>query len=94
MADYIKREDAINAAIDGADEWGGDSSTFREECIENEINMIPAADVRENVRGEWTGKDKVCEQVIRRCSACRNDAAVGRYCMWCGAKMDEGETDG
>lgn len=51
MADYIKREEAINAFDDPrVDRYYGDVSPS---SVIDVIKTIPAADVRENVRGEW-----------------------------------------
>ena len=44
--DTISRQAAIDAAIDGADEWDGGSNITRSTYISDAISAIPAADVR------------------------------------------------
>ena len=60
----------------------------------NALNRVPAADVRENVRGEWS----INGQTAYTCSNCGTIFTFGnsyRFCPWCGAKMrKEGNTDG
>lgn len=53
MTDYIKREDAVEAAQAGADEWDGGYNINRDAYIECAIDKIPAADV---VPWEWLEK--------------------------------------
>ena len=48
MDDYIKRED-VHDAIN----WIDDNGVITAEAAHAEIRKIPAADVRENVRGQW-----------------------------------------
>lgn len=53
---------------------------------------ILAADVRENVRGEW----RINGQTAHTCSNCGTIFTFGnsyRFCPWCGADM-RGEHDG
>lgn len=82
MADYIKREDAIREL-----NAEGYSKNMR---IHKRILDIPAADVRENVRGEWVRWARSDE-----CSVCGYD--TGRYemgsnfCPNCGADMRQPE---
>ena len=87
MNDYIKREDVLSE-ISYHESRGGNIAA----SIRNAIRRLPAADVRENVRGEWMGTTMLCEQVLCRCSACGTEAPIGWYCLWCGAKM-RGEKD-
>ena len=47
MKEYVEREAAVKAAKDGADEWDGGYSRYRDEYIKSAINAIPAADVVE-----------------------------------------------
>ena len=89
MSDYIKRDDAIKEAIEAVDEWDGGYVTSRSEMISIYLNDIPAADVRENVHGEWIDVDGHWE-----CSVCRHprfhDLFLGvdaSYCGCCGADM-------
>lgn len=94
MTDYIKREDAINA-IDVDNVHRGII-----DALHSLIREIPAADVRENVHGEWQAKplDRFRKFEIK-CSACgwsgiENydsyvDISEFEYCPHCGAQMDE-----
>lgn len=50
MAEYIEREAAELAAIDGADRWDGGENYERDLAIQEAIRRIPAADVAEVVR--------------------------------------------
>ena len=80
MAEYIERE-ALKAEF----EEDGHLSAYIEEMIDS----IPAADVREVERGKW--EDDGYGWV--RCSICRGAIAVARggnrfnYCPNCGADM-------
>ena len=96
MSDYIRREDAIEfienlvssmSVCVSKDECSGmNSMKFR---AIGAIHDVPAADVRENVRGEWVPKGRwYC------CSECGHDMIFTgtfddekRYCSWCGADM-------
>ncbi|MBR5285920.1 MAG: hypothetical protein IKU30_03395 [Clostridia bacterium] len=97
MAEYIKREAAIEAAIDAADEWDGGHNTERAAMIRESLNRIPAADLRESVRGKWIYD---CDKTMsdgwtykqRHCSVCgRSTVECVDYCQFCGANMQEGE---
>lgn len=41
--DLIKRQDAIDAAVEAADEWDGGYSRSREEIITLKLRMLPSA---------------------------------------------------
>ena len=58
MAEYIKREAAVKAAQDGADEWDGGYNRNRNSCIEAAICNVPTADVAEVRHGRWIIKDE------------------------------------
>lgn len=65
MADYIKREEAIEASIDGADDYDvGHYGLSREFFIRAAINDVDAADVVEVVRCRdckyWNANLKQC----------------------------------
>ena len=98
MSDYIKREDAIKAFCDGC--------MLRGKCKLDEVycsnrkklNEIPAADVRENVHGEYeVDQDPTAVKRIplfcSRCSVCGYVTPILNYCGKCGAET-RGETDG
>ena len=93
MAEYIKREDAVNAVM--AAKWvdGSDGAMAMEI-----VASLPAADVAPVVNGRWEhlGGDEWC------CSACGFvittegswDKPTKKYCEDCGAKMDGERKDG
>ena len=88
MSRYIDADKLTKAFVKAAKQVGniGDQIAFR-----MMINEIPAADVRENVKGEWLadmiydGEDEWC---FLECSNCkyRSDDHFN-YCPNCGADM-------
>lgn len=50
MDDLISREAAIEAAIDGADDWDGGYNPSREEYIRSRMDRVPAVDTVPVVR--------------------------------------------
>lgn len=92
MSDYISRQ----AAIEAVDECTklkitDDFYTVYTEDMKDMITDIPAADVRENVRGEWLpdceydGEDEWC---FNQCSLCNYQSDEQyNYCPNCGADM-------
>ena len=91
MDDYIKREDAIDAAAG----WGDRGLPL---AILEDIKTIPAAEVVEVRHGEWVKvHDEVCYWLA--CSVCGEEIPkrfgtdyYTNYCPNCGAKMDRGRT--
>lgn len=86
MAEYIKREAAIDACFNG---WNNDAH----DCAEN-IRLIPAADVRENKRGRWKDAMQSCHDSPHvKCSVCGEYYwryfKKFNYCPNCGADMRE-----
>ena len=92
MADLILREAAIEAAIDGADDWDGGYSPERERYIREHMAKVSAVDAVPVVHARWIDyKDD------HQCSACKEHTIVDVYtweaiqfefCPYCGAKMD------
>lgn len=83
MDDYIKRKDALIAASE--DEGFGIS-------IRRRIRQIPAADVRENIHGNWVGIDDFPYEVFEcdRCGYIIEFAIkehLANFCPNCGADM-------
>lgn len=83
MSRYIDADKVTEAFVKAAKQVGniGDQIAFR-----MMINEIPAADVRENVRGEWisTGFMEV------KCSNCKktfHELESANFCPNCGAEM-------
>ena len=84
MAEYIEREAAIEM--------------LKRECspkvcayLSDEINLIPAADVREVKRGKWTNRQKEPKhRAWYTCSECKGMFDyTWHYCPNCGADMRE-----
>lgn len=51
--------------------------------------IVDNAPTVERPHGKWN-MDEVekVEMYIRECSHCKTKGAVGKFCMWCGAKME------
>ena len=88
MTEYIKR-------ILAKAEFTGNFQNEYPVCqIHALIDCVPAADVRENVRGEWLNTADPCMSDNIVCSVCGYDSiAKYNFCPNCGAKM-KGKTDG
>ena len=77
MADYIKREDALQAVIDCWEPWFGSKPAGDiVRCPYFAINKIPSADVQPVVHGEWKYQTMVHESGMK---------ASGVKCSICGA---------
>lgn len=95
MADYIKRE-LVKSQFDK-------DEVYCYDVIMGAIDLIPAADVRENVRGEWVGEydgyaDGNPVYDMWYCSHCGyryedDEPPKWNYCPNCGADM-RGDVDG
>ena len=83
--DLISRADAIEMAIEGADDWGGGCSNHRAEMITEYINRVPSVKPK---KGKWIVIS--CEPTdIFKCSECGMRVINPyRYCHNCGAKME------
>ena len=89
MAEYIKRESAIEAIMSDPPD------AHYQSWYAEKINEIPAADVAPVVHAHWAhlGGDEWC------CSACGSvittegswDKPTKKYCEDCGARMDKVE---
>ena len=95
MDDYIKREEAIK--ICNMPNYNIHDILFALKTIPGK--MIPAADVRENVRGEWVFEERANQHRCPVCGCddygeCQQDGTVwfNNYCPNCGADM-RGEKD-
>lgn len=81
MDDFISRK-AAKRIVDDINTW---SSGWRD-YAKLQIDAIPAADVREVVRGHWI---KPKNEMEFRCSICNADMKYpSRYCPHCGASME------
>lgn len=90
MGEFINRK-AVEDAV--RDHWC-DSSRIMES-----ISDIPAADVVPIIHGEWIEKDGdlYCSKCGHQIPDCAGNATVisrveNRYCYFCGAKMDGGDS--
>jgi len=92
MAEYIKREEAIEAIDNSL------KRVFVHKVGKSIIDKIPAADVRPVVRGKWNRTDAYPHRLY--CSVCyktylKNDELLERwefplnFCPNCGADMRE-----
>ena len=82
--DFIKREDAINAVLEQL------PVCFEMDAVESALMELPAADVREVVRGRWIEKGGVWE--CPECKAAYKARLLyikPNFCPNCGAKMDK-----
>ena len=108
MDDYIKRTDALNASkivyieyISVDDEGFEDGDADDIPCVfKEDIEKIPAADVRENVHGAWIkypSGELICSNCgHRRCKGHLNSNlrfwfVRPKFCEACGAVMDGGK---
>lgn len=93
MTDYIKREDAINTIRNTFTGMTADTLELR-------INGIPSADVAPVRHGTWKDEFKEdAEAFVKHryvCTVCGEWQTYGKtqYCSNCGAKMDEGGSNG
>ena len=92
MSDYIRRDDAIETMQiymkDISDKFPKRKNRIWAMRIDlyAQLVLIPASDVRENVRGEWI----INGQTAYTCSNCSAIYSFGnsyRFCPWCGAQM-------
>jgi len=65
--------------------------------VEEMIAGLPTVDAAPVVHGRWMKGGYACGENEYTCSACgenewRTDCRRMKYCMFCGAKMDLGET--
>jgi len=92
--DAISRQAAIDAAIEGADDWDGGYNLTREEYIKKAINALPSVQIVRQ-RGHWI-KGKYRDSDIRynessyKCSRCGEIIDFEKpTCPNCGADMRE-----
>lgn len=95
MNDLISREAALKAV--NAYDYRGFTveqvKTITDGCAE-EISHLPAVDVVPVRHGKWIKRGYACGETEWKCSACgetewRTSASRMKFCMYCGAKMDE-----
>ena len=89
MAEYIKREYAVDAALDVY--YDTPDIDLSGEKFEAAILKIPAADVAPVRHGEWeivVGSNGNEYMVCTCCRVSQDLTGVFTYCPNCGAKMD------
>lgn len=88
MGEFIEREAALREFDTNGSRFVYGLRTCR--AVQSRINLIPAADVRPVVRGEW-----VKNGWSIRCSICRYDMpfSTRNFCPNCGADMREADHD-
>ena len=89
MAEYIKKEAAITALLNDAQEQVGYSREDAADCI----RYMDAADVAPVRHGRWeivVGSDGKEHMVCTGCRKQQDLTGVFSYCPNCGAKMMEG----
>lgn len=92
MSRYIDA-DGIQYTMLYKENWITNTGLEKQGVWKDDIDKIPTADIRENVRGEWlpdmiyNGEDEWC---FFECSNCKYKADKHyNFCPNCGAKMEE-----
>ncbi len=94
MAEYIKREYAVDAVLDVY--YDTPDIDLSGEKFEDAILKIPAADVSTVRHGEWeivVGSNGKEYMVCTCCRVSQDLTGVFTYCPNCGAKMEGGDND-
>lgn len=89
MSDYISRQAAIEAIRGCTEYYHNNMPTMIDKAsAQTELMMLPSADVRENVRGEWIKKEGSL-WTLATCSVCGELSVEGDkpFCPNCGADM-------
>ncbi len=85
MSDYISREDAKNYVIGRYDDQLG---FITMEDIIDQLDYVPAADVRPVVRGKWgTDRFKMERMICSECGVVLEWSKINNFCPNCGADM-------
>lgn len=92
MARYIDADKLKKDVLDLQDCYNGFSDTYDKACIIDVIDEQPSADVRENVRGEWTlvtDRYGANGEYVWKCSSCNKmTICKGDFCPNCGCEME------
>lgn len=87
MANYINLEAAVDAVTNVY--YNTPDINLSADKLEASLRRIPAADVAPVAHGRWIYHD---DDGVVTCSECGNaESSEGRYCSYCGARMDEEE---
>lgn len=91
MPDLISRAAAIEAALDGADDWDGGYNLSREEYIRSHMEKVPAVDAAPVVHGYWLEEtDRYSHWHCSNCGKVQGITCIAmKYCPECGATMYE-----
>ena len=97
MPDYIDRDALLEKRWDVPFET--EDARFVQVVDVQDIMNAPAADVATVRHGRWIKRGYSCGENEYECSVChetewRTSASRMKYCMFCGAKMDGGESGG
>ena len=93
MSDYISRDSVLALIQDDREVCA--NPTRELSFIREDINTLPAADVREVVRGKWTlghlPSTSGGSYAVVQCSECNSQFPIWRtnFCPNCGADMRE-----
>ena len=92
MAEYIEREEIYRR-------WNAMPAPASIASLSAAIQQTPAADVTPVRHGRWIKRGYACGENEYECSVChetewRTSASRMKYCMFCGAKMNGGESNG
>ena len=87
---YIERDRIVKFIENGLND-PDKTKAFGHDAVEilAEIHLAPAADVAPVVHAHWCYDS---ENGVYNCSRCGNaETSDGRYCSYCGARMDGGK---
>ena len=82
--DLISRQQAIDAAIEAADDWDGGCNIGRQKRIEKYIKQLPSVEPK---RGKWIKYPSDSELYV--CSKCVSFGdSEDRFCRFCGSRNE------
>ena len=86
MDEYIKKEAAITALLNDAQEQVGYSREDAADCI----RYMDAADVSPVRHGLWINHTMIDGHIHAECSECHKVRIIDNFCPNCGCRMDGG----
>ena len=90
MSEYINKDETVIILERLRDRCGNDDMAFALNWAADTVKSMSAADVEEVRHREYINdQDTRLSLYTAECSCCNAKAAMGLYCMWCGAKMDK-----